>query len=401
MKHTNTFYLFLILLSISTLFSQETDQLKNSREYMILLGAPRELELIATSGVTLNKAFSDLYYRGIAHRIPPRIKPFTEVIWSAYWTFFFSMWPHDAGHWARAEQLGGTFKIKKFGFPFPEAEMDLPKVLTPEEEALPSIGGFEINTLMKRQTHTNMYSNGFSYADELIHSFIQEIYFPFYAFIIAPADPKKPDTWLDTYGDPVESTLTVYRWYTGRLAIKEDGTVDPDLLDYYNETIYVSLLWTLFNPLLYQSAKAFGTDMTKDYGLMFPWMIGNENLAWIWGTDFNVSPLGYELYLQNYFRMKGKLYTVYMKYGRPFKNTGVGISIPQLIKNNDFNLGIYLDIWDQEKYGRGIAISLNSEYRINSNWGLTIHGWWKQRGYLIGKRIDDSEALLAGFNYKF
>jgi hypothetical protein len=94
------------------------------------------------------------------------------------------------------------------GFPFPKAEMNLPSSISQEKGTLTSVGGFEINNLMARQAHLDFYNNNYGYADELIHAFIQQVYFPFYAFIVAPARATKPSTRTDTRGDPVEFTLS-------------------------------------------------------------------------------------------------------------------------------------------------------------------------------------------------
>ena len=163
----------------------------------------------------------------------------------------------------------------------------------------------------------------------------------------------------------------------------------------------MSLLWTLLDPMLYQSAKGFGADMKKNYGLMTPWMLGNERNAWIYSTQFHASPLGYEMYFTNYMRLNRKLYTMYIKYGRPYKNTGIGIYIPGLFETENFTLGAAVDLWNQDIYGKGAAISLDVEYQLHKNFGLLLKGSWKNRGYVIGKRVEKSPMLLAGFNYRF
>lgn len=254
-------------------------QARPYREYRFLIGDPQELELIATAGNTLNKALIDIYYKGIRSHVPGKIQPFVETTWSIFWTYMCTMWPHDFGHRARARQIGGDFVIESFGFPFPVARMDIPPSCTPVEGAMACVGGHEINNLMMRQTHLDFYSNNFAHADELINAFIQEVFYPFYAFVIAPAKPEEPSYWIDTRGDPLESTMTVFEGYYNRPAVRGDETVDPELVSYYRETVYLSVLWTLLDPMLYKGAKAFGADMDQDYGLMTPWMLGSDQLA--------------------------------------------------------------------------------------------------------------------------
>ena len=108
-------------------------------------GSPTESEIFSTAGSTLNKAFIDIYFRGIALKVPPKIHPVAGTVWSIFWTFCTAIWPHDGGHWVRAKQVGGNFVITKFGFPFPTAEMYLPDQISLKDETLTCIGGQEIN----------------------------------------------------------------------------------------------------------------------------------------------------------------------------------------------------------------------------------------------------------------
>ncbi|UCD37616.1 MAG: hypothetical protein JSW54_12440, partial [Fidelibacterota bacterium] len=204
-------------------------QFKPQREYRFLFGSPEDPEIFATLGVSLNKAMQDAYFKGLGPRLPAKLRPPAETIWSAFWTFTFSLWPHEFGHWARARQLGGDFIIERYAFPFPQARMDLPDDVDPVDNLLASIGGHEINNLMMRQTHIDFFQQDAASAVDLIHAFVQEVYYPFYAFIVAPADPEDPATWLDTRGDPVESALSVFQNHTGRPPVRDDDSVDPEL----------------------------------------------------------------------------------------------------------------------------------------------------------------------------
>ena len=397
------FFLILFLfIFTSILQAQEDSTVVHTRQYRLIFGAPDESEIFATAGVTFNKAFMDIYHRGIAYRLPPKIAPWAEIIWSIHWSFFFTMWPHDGGHWTRAQQVGGDFVIREFGFPFPTAEMRLPEVLDQKDETLTSIGGHEINYLMRQQIHMDYYDHQYIYADELIHALVQDVFFPFYAFVIAYADPTNPSVWTDTRGDPVEYTLSVFKTYTGRPPIRKDGSVDPELIDQYRESAYLSVLWPLLNPMFYRSIKAFGVDMKQDHGLMTaPWMLGNDRFAWAWGTHFNPSPLGYELYLTNYFRFQGKLYTLSLKTGRPYKNYGIGIQIPRLFEKGKFHLGLTVDVWDQDIFGQGGSVVIDAQYQPHKGFGMILKGGWKSDGYLVGRRVDKSTLLLAGCSYCF
>lgn len=402
MKKLALIVLLSLLFIMPTAKGQQDSTYNHSRQYSLVYGPHYELETFATTGITLNKVFTDIYYRGFANEIPQKLAPWTDTIWSIFWSFMCTMWPHDGGHWSRAQQVGGDFVITKFGFPFPVAEMRLPDVLDPKDETLISIGGHEINFLMREQIHSDYYDKQYIYADELIHAFVQDVLFPFYAFVIASADPTEPSIWLDTRGDPVEYTLSVYKSYTGRPPVRDDGTVDPTLIKQYRESSYLSVIWPLLNPLFYKSLTAFSADMRQNHGLMLgPWMLRGNNVSWSWGTHFHPSPLGYELHLNNYILYNEKLLIVKLKSGRPYKNIGVGISSPRILEKGAFQFGLSADIWDQDKYGNGISMQINAAYRPENGLGLIVKSGYKSEGYLVGRNVDESWILLAGITYDF
>lgn len=401
MKYFVVGMVFLLLMPSVILLAEEKQPVPFNREYRFLLGSPQELALIAANGQTLNKVFQDVYYRGFGRNIQGKIQPWIDGIWYVYWTYFWSIWPHEFGHKARANQLGGDFIIEGFSFPFPRARMELPAEIAKGKNGLSTVGGFEVNNLMLQQIRQDFYMNDYARADELVHAFIQEVYYPFYTLLVAPARVKKAQTWTDTRGDPVEYILTVYQGYYNRPAIREDGSVDPDLVRLYRESFYLNILWTLLDPMLYRNAKAFSVDLRKDDPIMRPKMFGKREFTWIWGTLFNASPLGYELYLQNYFRFNDILIATYIRGGRPYKNHGLGMYIPNLIGRQKIGIGIGADYWNQGIYGRGLALTLDGRIRFSQRFALLLQGGWKQRGYLIGRRIEESSLLLGGIRYCF
>ena len=95
MKKFIIFYLLLLLMVTPNLMAQDDTTAVYTRQYKLVFGAPDELEIFATTGVTLNKAFIDLYQRRIAHHLPAKLAPWIETIWSINWTFFF----HVAARW--------------------------------------------------------------------------------------------------------------------------------------------------------------------------------------------------------------------------------------------------------------------------------------------------------------
>ena len=377
------------------------------REYSLLFGGIDDPATYARAGLDLDKAMSDLYYYGIGRAIPPTIDAFAATAWQVWWSFMTTIWPHEFGHWSRARQIGGEFVFERLSIPWPETRMDLPATRSLAEEALTSVGGFEINYLMRAMALDDLYSRGYSFSDELIHSFIQGIYYPGYAWVVAPLvnggwiDPADPDTWIHTMGDPVESTLLVFKSFTGRQPITGEGRVDPDLVAYYWESLIMSLAWTLLDPALYEGARAFNVDMRDNSGLVRSRMWGDPAFSWSYGTMFNASPLGYELYLVGRFQASGCYASAYLKYGRPFLNLGAGLAVPRLIEVGPVAAGGRLDYWYEGPYGQGIALDTQVETSLGPAVGLVLGGGWKSAGYLVGRPLGQSWSLRGGLRLSF
>jgi hypothetical protein len=111
-------------------------------------------------GLTMNQVFTDIYLEGIAPNVSNGVRRWTEVPWYVFWTFQWTTMPHEFGHWARARQSGGDFVYSGYNVPIPEAQMRLPQPVALEYDALASVGGFEINNLMRRRTTTKYYMTG-------------------------------------------------------------------------------------------------------------------------------------------------------------------------------------------------------------------------------------------------
>jgi len=213
-----------------------------------------------------------------------------------------------------------------------------------------------------------------------------------YAFLITPKNPADPDVWTRTSGDPSEYILSVYRRYSGRPALQPDGTVDPELVNLYNESSYLSVLWTFLDPMLYHSFMARETSQMFDAG---------NGLSWTFGTMFNSSPLGYELYWYQYFRYDGKLYIAYARTGKPLKDDGFGLSVPNLVESEKYTVGVSVDLWDQAMFGQGAGVSCSLQYRMTDHWGLGTDAYAKSRGYLLGKRMTENFSLSGSVSYRF
>jgi hypothetical protein len=383
----------------------EKDSIHALREYHFYFGGINDLYTVANLGFNGYAALTDAYYLKIAEQIPDKTEGICAAVWQTWWSFMLTIWPHEFGHWTRARQVGGEFVFEKISIPWPDARMDLPEDIDLFSETLTSVGGFEINNLMHRMIGDRYYAKGYGFANLGVHSFIQQIYYPAYAFIVAPLvngkrqDPEDPDIWIHTMGDPVESTLLVYRNYSGA-AIPEAGMpVDPWLVNYYRECKWMSLLWTALNPGIYEGVRAFGAPMERNGGYMEPRMLGNFRFSWMYGTLFNASPLGYELYLDQHVRINGQYLRCSLRYGRPFQNYGIEISMPEIYKDKNVILGADAAYWYQEMFGHGIRIGGNGEIRFRGLPGIMLAGGWKSEGYVLGMPVEQTAYIRGGLNF--
>jgi hypothetical protein len=87
---------------------------------------------------------------------------------------------------------------------------------------------------------------------------------------------------------------------------------------------------------------------------------------------------------------------LYLKYGRPFKNLGLGVSMNDAINFENFKSDINIEIWQQDIYGNGISAKIKNQWKITENLGLNFNIGYKTEGYLLGKQLDSGLNLGAG-----
>ncbi|TNE79950.1 MAG: hypothetical protein EP332_09345 [Bacteroidetes bacterium] len=175
-----------------------------------------------------------------------------------------------------------------------------------------------------------------------------------------------------------------------------DSSVNPALIRYYNQSTYLGLLWNLADPQLYREVGAtFGKNKTRR-----PiFLLGNQTQGWTYGTLFNVSPLGYELYLNNYIHLANQQFMLYLKYGDPFKNKGIGLVWHKLIAQNNWKLSAKVDAWDQGLFGKGLSTEVMTSLKFSKHFGLFANLGYKSKGYVLGKQLGAGLNLGGGLIY--
>ncbi len=367
------------------------------RRYRALLSPVREVEMVALNGLTLNKGLQDLYVQGIG----PELGAASSVVgtlWSATFTYLTTLWPHELGHWSRAPQVGGRFVFHDYMPFFPTTTVELSDAASDEQRALISVGGFEVNALMARRFELEFHQRGWAYSDELVHGLLQEMFFPIYAFLVIPRDPTLASTWTRTAGDPVHFVLPTWQQATGRQPLRGDGSVDPGLVRYYREATLTALVLPWLDPTTWQALLAFFDAHERGhYATRRSWvLLGDRQFGWTYGTRFVPTVLGYELHLDNYLFLGQRLVVLSPHAGRLSKNVGVALRLPELLRTSAQRVGVDLDVWSQERYGFGAALTAEVEHDFSNGVSLFARVGAKDEGYLVGRRLATGVMALAG-----
>jgi len=322
------------------------------------------------------------------------------------WQFFIIyntvVWPHEFGHWNRAREVGLNWSITGFGFPIPPATDNGPRDTSNRAITMLNLGGPEMNHLMGLHSQKRIYEQGFGYSDEMFAATLNKLMFQFQTFVMEGyADPGNPDTWTNTGpGDPVEHVLHIHRIYRGRAAVT-NGVVDPGIKDLYYETLAASF-WTLLDPFVALSFYRFGKGyLANGERRAEPWWFHTGPVDWMYGTQFNLSPLGYELYLNTYLKWEDYFSTTYVRYGRPVKSYGFGTEFPNVLEVGRFEIGAGLDLWDQRDFGAGGSGRLMIQTELTERLGLIGRFGWKSDGYLIGQPLANSGFGYAGVTVSY
>lgn len=312
-------------------------------------------------------------------------------------TYMTLVMSHEFGHTLRADQVGGQFKIHNLSLPIPYTTMHLPDDINLVDEALSVTGGFEVNSLNARTIQRDFIRRGGLGNASLGFAFVNRIMFPLYTSVIVPIDPEEPDVWINTAGDPVHVVLPVFKNYSNGKIFLADSTVNPDLVDFYNRTAMLGSLFNLLDPHFYKEAAAAFGNITLIRTPRF--LIGDHENGWTYGTLFNTSPLGYELYMNNYIHLDGNQFSLYVKYGSPFKNNGLGLAWNNIMENEKMIVSASFETWDQDIFGSGVSGELSMDMKFSEQLGVFVNAGYKTEGYVLGKQLDDGLNLGLGLLY--
>ncbi|MDH5598058.1 MAG: hypothetical protein OEY34_02975 [Cyclobacteriaceae bacterium] len=385
--------LLLITLLLSTLRGFGQDSLWQ-RTYDFGIYNNFDLRNSSKNAISTHRVLNDGFDKLFASKMNPKAGNISKGIFGFATTYLAMLWSHEFGHSLRAKQVGGQFNIHNFKLPVPYTTVDLPANISLTDEAIFVTAGFEVNYLNIRNLQSQFVRQNGLWNEDLGLSFANRLMYTIYTSMIVPVDPREKNVWIETAGDPVHYILPVFKNYSNNKVFLADSTVNPELVSFYNQARNFGLLFQLLDPNFYREVGATFGNATKIRRPVF--LLGDYHNGWTYGTLFNASPLGYELYMQNYIHLKDKQYGLYIKYGRPFKNIGIGLSMNDILSFNKFQSDLLVEMWQQDLFGNGLSAELISRYKMNDSLGLNFHVGYKSAGYVLGKQLNSGMNVGGG-----
>jgi hypothetical protein len=385
--------IFLYITSSSAIYAQDTLLV---RKYKFGYYNQLDLRNSSTNAISTNRVLQDAFRKGIKPSMNDKLGNVAYGFFTFSTTFLTMLWSHEFGHSLRAQQVGGQFKIHNMAFPIPYTTMHLPESISLFDEALSVTGGFEVNSLNIRAIQHDFISSNGICNEDLGFSFANRIMYPLYTSVILPINPSEKDVWINTAGDPVHIALPVFKNYSNNQVFLADSTVNPKLVKYYNQSALFAVFINLVDPQFY---KEVGASFGKNKIRKPTFIIGDYNNGWTYSTMFNTSPLGYELYFNNYIHLKNQKFSLYYKYGNPFKNNGIGVAWTDFISLKNINVSANIDFWDQDLFDMGVSSEVSANWKFSNHLGIFINTGYKTKGYVLGKQIDEGLNLGFGLQY--
>ncbi|MFC1784811.1 hypothetical protein ACFL0J_04195 [Candidatus Neomarinimicrobiota bacterium] len=389
----------LFIICILFIFSGKTKAQDSlwTRNYQFGIYNEYDLRNSSTNAISTHRILNDVFRKELKPKMNEKLGNISYGIFNFASTYLTMLWSHEFGHSLRAKQVGGEFRIHDVALPIPYTTMHLPSDVSLVDEALSVTAGFEVNYLTIRKIHEEFITNNGTYNEDLGFSFANRLMYPIYTSLIVPINPEDRDVWIDTAGDPIHYILPVFKNYSDNNVFMQDGSVNPDLVNFYNQSAIFASFIHFLDPQFYRELGANFGDGDKTRRPIF--LIGNYKNGWTYSTLFNVSPLGYELYLNNYLHLKGTKFSIYTKYGNPYKNNGIGMKWINIIDNSKLKFSSWVDLWDQDIFGKGVSGEIEAKMGILENIDININFGYKTEGYVLGKQINKGINLGIGIIY--
>ncbi len=382
-----------IAFMVSIMNGQGQDSLWQ-RTYQFGIYNNYDLRNSSTNAISTYRVLNDGFNSLVSSKMNRTAGNITQGVFNFATAYLAMLWSHEFGHAFRARQIGGTFNIHNFNLPVPYTTADLPLDRSLVDEAIFVTAGFEVNYLTVRNLQSSFIRQNGIWNEDLGFSFANRMMYPIYTTLITPINPKEKEVWIKTAGDPVHYILPVFKNYSDNQVFMADSTVNPDLVSFYNQSSIFAFFFQFLDPQFYRELGGSFGKSSKTRRPIF--LVGDHKNGWTYGTLFNASPLGYELYMQNYIHLNDNQYGLYLKFGQPFKNIGIGASMNDVIKSDKWHSDILVELWDQDIFGKGASLELINQWKLNKWLGINVNLGYKTKGYVLGKQLDSGLNLGAG-----
>lgn len=390
--------LFIFAISLSAIAQKTPADTSNFYQYYELnLSAKDNLHMAAYNGLTAHKALQNALLYGLEPALPEKLGGAVSGLVGLGITYYAMLYSHEFGHVIRTKNAGGKFKFHNHNLPFPYTTLTLPEDVSLIDETLAVTGGFEVNYLAARRIQNDFIEYNGVYNTELALYFAHRMMLPIYTTLVVAVDPNDPNTWIETAGDPVHIVHPVWKMYSDGKVFEEDGSVVKGLANLYNQTNILGTFWNLTDPVF---LKSFGSLFKSSKDGQRPWfLLGNHENGWTYGTSFNTSPLGYELYLHQYVTLNAKLYQLTLKTGEPFRNNSINLYSPNFFENEQLKIGAELQVFDQAMFGKGFHASGELTLTLSKQIKARLQAGYKTEGYILGRQLDGGLTGQLGLVY--
>ena len=395
MKSRNILLSLLLVNLLSLTTAQAQDSLW-TRSYRFVGFNQYDLRTSSINFTTAHQVINDAVRDKLKPKMGEKAGNLTAGLIGFSTTYLTMLWSHEFGHFLRARQVGGEFRIHNFGLPIPYTTMHLPDAINLTDESLSVTAGFEVNYLSVRRIQQDFISQNGAYNEDLALAFANRLMYPLYTSVIIPINPRDTSVWIDTGGDPAFIALNVHMNYAGGRLFMSDNSVNPDLVAQYQQSMLFGAFFNLLDPQFYREV---GSTFGKNKIRRPIFLIGDHSNGWTYGTLFSVSPLGYELYLNNYLHINEHQWTIYVKWGNPYKNNGMGARWNNLLDTDKTRISVAVDLWDQDLYGAGLAAEVAINRNLFGRWGTSVNVGYKTEGYMMGRQLDSGFNLGMGIVY--
>lgn len=247
-------------------------------------------------------------------------------------------------------------------------------------------------------------------------------------FIFWTPDPVKQK---EKFHDPDNSSeITGYiSWmfyqYEDRYLVTDN---DQDAIySYTYNDLQKGAIWNLCDPLLLYTMFYGGYKYIVYDQKTFrnPMIKITDDVSFLPGTKYNLTPIGGEYYLYAYLKIVKKLFVAYYREGgdKYSKASGLGFSGNNVIDIKKIILNVNVDYWHQPifnyssnaflyyydsnrtyydyKYKRGFSGEFMASYKLNDVLSVNYGFGYKDIGYLIGKPYNKGGYSYAGFTVSF